>query len=346
MSPADQATVLIDGHQVRLSSLDKVIYPESGTTKGEILHYYVSIAPVLLPQLALRPVTRVRWPDGTAGPSFFEKNLPAGAPDWVSSVVLPAPGSQRDAETVRYPLVDDLATLVWLANLAALELHVPQWRLAPAYPTPSTSPITPAGRAANATAPTATQPLAAPPDRLVIDLDPGPPAGLAECARVALLVRPALIARGYRAIVPVTSGSKGLQLYARRAWVEAGEPNEVGSTADDAREVATELAREHPNLVLAQMKRSLRPGKVFLDWSQNHPVKTTICPYSLRGKNPLPWAAAPRRWDEIEAGANGGPLTQLQYAEVLRRVERDGDFMAALDDVDTERKPRRRGAQK
>ncbi len=322
MSPADQATVLIDGRQVRLSSLDKVIYPGSGTTKGEILHYYVTIAPVLLPQLARRPVTRVRWPNGTAGPSFFEKNLPAGAPDWVSSVVLPAPGSRRDTETVRYPLVDNLATLVWLANLAALELHVPQWRLDPGQAT------------------------AAPPDRLVIDLDPGPPAGLPECARVALLVRPALIARGYQAIVPVTSGSKGLQLYATRAPSDTAAPNGALSTADDARQVAEELARENPNLVLAQMKRSLRPGKVFLDWSQNHPVKTTICPYSLRGKNPLPWAAAPRRWEEIEAGANGAPFTQLQYAEVLRRVERDGDFMAELDDAGSEHTPPRRAAQK
>ena len=188
MSPDGEVRVDVGGRTLRLRRLDKVLYPETGTTKGEVLDYYARVSPLLLPHLARRPVTRKRWPDGVSGPSFFEKNLPRGTPDWVSSVTLPTPGSSSGHDDASYPLVLDLATLVWLANLAALELHVPQWQVGPRGAVKG-------------------------PDRLVIDLDPGPPAGLAECAAVALMVRERLVADGLSP-VPVTSGSKGMQLYA------------------------------------------------------------------------------------------------------------------------------------
>jgi len=255
------------------------------------------VSPLLLPHLARRPVTRKRWPDGVSGPSFFEKNLPRGTPDWVSSVRLPTPGSSSGRDDASYPLVLDLATLVWLANLAALELHVPQWQVGPRGAVKG-------------------------PDRLVIDLDPGPPAGLAECAAVALMVRERLVADGLSP-VPVTSGSKGMQLYA---------PLDGRSDADAVRgyaeRLAADLAREHPGLVVARMTKAIRPGKVLLDWSQNHAAKTTISPYSLRGR-PHPDAATPRTWDEVAAGG----LTQVSHREVLARVEQRGDLAATLLDA-------------
>lgn len=288
------AHIDVEGRTLRLSRLDKVLYPVTGATKGEVLDYYARIAPVLLPHLARRPVTRIRWPDGVAGPSFFEKNLPRGTPDWVRSAMLPTPGASSGRDEARFPLVLDLATLIWLANLASLELHVPQWQVGPR------------GAARN-------------PDRLVIDLDPGAPAGLDECAEVALLARERLEADGLRP-VPVTSGSKGLQLYA---------PLDGRRGADAVRAYAQALAgamaREHPGLVVARMTKAIRAGKVLLDWSQNHAAKTTISPYSLRGRD-QPYAAAPRLWSEITPGA----LRQVTYRELLARVDRDGDLAAAL----------------
>ncbi|HET6209806.1 MAG TPA: hypothetical protein VFD94_05465, partial [Jatrophihabitans sp.] len=180
--------VRVDGHQLALKRLDKVLYPESGTTKAEVLDYYARIAPVLLRYLADRPVTRIRWPDGVESKPFFEKNIPVHAPSWLPTVVLPTPGSTRNLETLRFPLLTDTAALIWAANLAALELHVPQWTVGPR------------GGVHN-------------PNRLVIDLDPGAPAGLAECAEAANLIAERLADDGLAA-VPVTSGSKGLQLYA------------------------------------------------------------------------------------------------------------------------------------
>jgi bifunctional non-homologous end joining protein LigD len=191
--------------------------------------------------------------------------------------------------------VEDLPTLVWMANLAALELHVPQWTVGP-------------------------RGGVHPPDRLVVDLDPGPPAGLAECATVAGIVRARLAEHGLAA-VPVTSGSKGLQLYVRLS----GEQS-VTVVNDYAHDLAESLAAEHPDLILAKMAKVLRPGKVLIDWSQNNPAKTTICPYSLRGRA-QPWVAAPRSWDELEAPAE---LHQLGYSEVLARIDQHGDLAAAL----------------
>ncbi|HET7304200.1 MAG TPA: non-homologous end-joining DNA ligase [Segeticoccus sp.] len=292
-------TVSVDGRSLKLSNLDKVLFPATETTKGEVLHYYARIAPVLLPHLTRRPVTRIRWPEGVSNQSFFEKNLPSGAPAWLPSVRLPAPGSRADRETITYPLVEDVATLTYLVNLASLELHVPQWQV-----DEDATPL--------------------PPNRLVIDLDPGSPAGLHECARVALLVRERLDGLGLRS-APVTSGSKGMQLYAQLSGAESSD-----EVRDRARELAQDLTRSHPELVLWKMTKSLRPGKVLLDWSQNVAAKTTISPYSVRGRE-APRVAAPRSWAEVERGAEEPTaLRQLEFDEVLDRVEADGDLFADL----------------
>ena len=290
MPEADVTRVEVAGRRLRLTSLDKLLFPATETTKGEVLSYYAQVADVLLPHLARRPLTRVRWPHGTADQSFFEKNLPSGAPSWLSRVKV---------DDVTYPMVDDLAQLTYLVNLNSIELHVPQWRVDDASTRQN-------------------------PDRLVIDLDPGAPAGLRECAQVALMVRERLDELGLD-LYPVTSGSKGMQLYATI-------PGDLTSdqTRDLAQQLAQELTKQHPELVVWKMTKSLRPGKVFLDWSQNVAAKTTICPYSLRGKE-TPTVAAPRTWDEIEQGAEApDSLQQLQLDEVLDRLEACGDPLTAL----------------
>jgi bifunctional non-homologous end joining protein LigD len=287
--------VRVDDHVLKLSNLHKVLYPATGTTKGEVLDYYARVAPLILRHIGRRPVTRKRWPDGVASEPFFEKNVPRGTPDWVPTVTIATPGSSRGRETVTFPIVEELATLTWLVNLAALEIHVPQWQVGP-------------------------RGAVRMPDRLVVDLDPGAPAGLRECAELALLVRDRLAHDGLRA-VPVTSGSKGLQLYAA---VSGRQDADV--LRGYAKRLAEELTRKHPRLVLAIMTRAARPGKVLLDWSQNHAAKTTICPYSMRGRE-HPNVAAPRTWDEIEDIDN---LRQLSYSQVLERLDRNGDLADAL----------------
>lgn len=309
--PQQEVRVEVEGRTLSVSNLDKVLYPRTGTTKGEVLHYYASIAPVLLPQLRDRAVTRVRWPHGVADQSFFEKNIPAGTPTWVRRVTVPTTGSRSARSggsggegTLAFPVVDDLATLTWLVNLAALELHVHQWRV---------DPSTGSGDGGD--------PVGA--DRIVIDLDPGEPAGLHECCQVALLARDLLATSGL-ASTPVLSGSKGLHLYAR---LSSYLPSEEAS--DLAREVAEQLQREHPKLVTATMTKSRRTGKVFLDWSQNAGSKTTVCPYSLRGRE-RPTVAAPISWAEVEAGAEDPlGLEQLGFEEVLGRVAEHGDLFGA-----------------
>jgi bifunctional non-homologous end joining protein LigD len=286
--------VSVDGRQLKLSRLEKVLYPEAGTTKAEVLDYVARIAPVLLPHIANRPVTRLRWPDGTSSKPFFEKNLPSHTPDWIRTVVLPTPGSTRDRETLRFPLFDDTASLIWATNLAALEWHVPQWTVGPRGGVHD-------------------------PDRLVIDLDPGPPAELAECARVALRIRERLTADGLEA-VPVSSGSKGLQLYVPIAGDQSAEV-----VSGYAKRLAESLARELPELVVARMTKTLRAGKVLLDWSQNNPAKTTISPYSLRGRA-QPWVAAPRTWEEL----TDDKIRHLLATEVLERVAEQGDLAKRL----------------
>jgi bifunctional non-homologous end joining protein LigD len=295
---AEEQVVEVDGRRMKLSNLDKVLYPATGTTKGEVLHYVAAVAEAMLPHLRDRPLTRMRWPDGVSGPMFVEKNLPRGTPAWVRRVRLPVPGSAADRETIDYPIIDDLPTLMWATNLAALELHVPQWTVGPRGGVHG-------------------------PDRLVIDLDPGPPAGLKECAQVACAVRDRLADDGLTAF-PVTSGSKGMQLYAAISGRQ-----DADAVREYARELAEELERAMPRLVVSRMTKSLRPGKVLLDWSQNHGAKTTIAPYSMRGRE-MPWVAAPRQWDEVDAG--GPRLRQIGIEEVLARLEEDGDLLADLLD--------------
>jgi bifunctional non-homologous end joining protein LigD len=297
----EEVRVDVGGRTLTISNLHKVLYPRTGTTKGEVLNYYAQVAPVLLPHLADRCVTRIRWPHGVQEGSFFEKNVPVRTPSWVRTAKVPTTGTRgpsRNGDTLVFPIVDDLATLTWLVNLAALELHVHQWT------------VDRRGRVHGA-------------DRLVIDLDPGEPAGLHECCTVALLVRDELAARGLAAR-PVLSGSKGLHLYA--ALPERLDPDESSALA---KEVAEELQGAHPRLVTATMTKARRTGKVFLDWSQNAGSKTTVSPYSLRGRD-LPTAAAPLTWAEVEAGAEDPlELRQVRFEEVLERIADHGDLFAA-----------------
>jgi bifunctional non-homologous end joining protein LigD len=296
MAKASQDQVVtVEGRTIKLTNLDKVLYPKTQTTKADVLSYYAHVGLTMLPHLRDRPATRKRWPDGVGEVKgkqptvFFNKDLAAGTPDWVQRRTI----SHRDHDN-DYPVINDLATLTWLAQLAALEIHVPQWRFGPD------------GRPQN-------------PDRLVLDLDPGPGVELAGCAWIAQLVRDILRDIGHDP-VPVTSGSKGIHLYA---------PLDGSQTPEQATQVAHELARalesDHPDLVISSMKRSQREGKVFIDWSQNNGAKTTVSPYSLRGRE-RPWVAAPRTWEELE----DPNLRQLEYEEVIARLADLGDPLAPL----------------
>lgn len=303
MSPSPEAQVVdVGGRRLRLTHLDKVLYPATGTTKAEVADYLVRVSGPLLAQLRDRPVTRIRWPHGTGDPQqFFEKNAPGGTPSWVRTARVRATGTDDEHVSARsrgtvvtFPLLDDVAALVWAANLSALELHTPQWRVGADG-----------------------EPL--PPDRLVVDLDPGEGAGLAQCAAVALAVRERLADDGLEAR-PVTSGGKGLQLYAP---IAGDQPGPV--VREYARRLAEGLAKDASRWVTATMTKSRRSGKVLVDWSQNHTAKTTITPYSLRGRA-RPTVAAPRRWDEI-----GDGLTQLELADVLTRLDAEGDLLAGAE---------------
>ena len=291
-----KSRVEVDGRRIVLSNLDKVLYPGTGFTKGEVIDYYARVAPVLLPHLADRPVSFKRYPDGVDGEGFFAKNAPRGTPDWVRTVRLPAPGSGMDRETLDYVVIQDLPTLVWAANLAALELHVPQWTVGPRGGVRQ-------------------------PDLLVLDLDPGAPATVVECARVACMLRDLLADDGLDAY-PKTSGSKGMQVYASVA--AASEER----TSAYARDLAQRLERQHPDLVVSRMAKNLRPGKVLVDWSQNNVAKTTVAPYSLRAR-PEPTASTPVSWDEVEECRRPGDLRFLAE-DVLERVEKDGDLFEPL----------------
>lgn len=286
-------TIQVGGHDLRLTNPDKVMYPATGTTKAEVVDYYRAVAPWFVAHASGRPATRKRWVDGVGteqhpGKAFFSKNLDSGTPDWVRTLTLSH--KDRDAE---YPLVDDAATLVWLAQIASLEIHVPQWRVGPRD-----------GRRN--------------PDRLVLDLDPGPGAGLAESVQVARLCKELLDGMGLPS-VPVTSGSKGIHLYATLdGTVTCAQATTV------AHELAKALEADHRQLVISSMSRDLRDGKVFVDWSQNNGNKTTVAPYSLRGRF-RPFVAAPRAWDELTDG-----LEHLEFPEVLERLRTRGDLMAPL----------------
>ena len=295
MAEAERSTVEVDGRRLSLSNLDKVLFPD-GFTKGEVVDYYVRVAPVLLPHVTGRPMSFQRFPDGTDTKGFFAKNAPRGTPDWVRTVKLPAPGSTMDRETLDYVVVDDLPTLVWAANLAALELHVPQWSVGPRGGVRE-------------------------PDRLVLDLDPGAPATAVECAEVALLLRDLVAADGLTAVVK-SSGSKGLQVYA------AVEPVSDRRTSDYAKHLAQTLEKSHPKLVVSQMRKDLRGGKVFVDWSQNNAAKTTVAPYALRAR-PEPWVSTPLTWDEVAAVRRPEDV-QFRAEQTLERVDEHGDLFAPL----------------
>ncbi len=283
--------------QLTLSNLEKVLYPRHGFTKGEVLDYYTRIAPVLLPHIRDRAMTFVRFPDGVGGGSFFEKDVSRHAPDWVRTARLAVGGRGQEPEIVEYPLLNDLPALVWAANLAALELHVHQWTVGPGDERST-------------------------PDRLVFDLDPGPGATVVDCCRVAERLHEVLVPDGLTPVAK-TSGSKGMQLYAGVVTTDAAEPSRY------AKALAERLAAETPDLVVARMTKNLRPGKVFIDWSQNNPYKTTVAPYSLRGRDE-PTVSAPVTWDEVRACRH---VTHLRFTagEVLRRVEDLGDLFADLE---------------
>jgi bifunctional non-homologous end joining protein LigD len=300
MSPAaEKVPVQVDGRQLTLSNLDKVLYPEVGFTKGEVIDYYTRIAAVLLPHVQDRPLTFKRYPEGVEGQFFFAKNAPSHTPDWVRTVELPSPGSTKKRDTINYPVMCDLPTLVWAANLAALELHVPMWR------------VTRTGKPKH-------------PDMMVFDLDPGPPATIVECCEVARHVRGVLDEDGLTSY-PKTSGSKGLQLY-----VPLDEKAPWEDVHAYARTLAQRLEKEHPQLVVWNMKKELRTGKVLVDWSQNNAAKTTVAVYSLRARA-TPTVSTPVAWDEVESCSRPEDL-RFTSADVLQRVEQHGDLFAATLD--------------
>ncbi|MHB1584630.1 MAG: non-homologous end-joining DNA ligase [Acidimicrobiales bacterium] len=300
--------VELDGHPLTLTNLDKVLYPASGFTKGDVIAYYLAIAPVLLPHVLDRPLTLRRFPDGVDAESFYEKHKPRGTPPWVRSIHLPRTPGSRESGTVEHVVVCDAATLAWTANLAALELHVPMWR------------IDRRGRPD-------------PPDLMVFDLDPGAPATIVECAEVALLLREALGSAHRWEAHPKTSGSKGMQLYVRLPDRDRPESWEANATRPQAEEIARTLAAEHRDLVVANMRKDLRAGRVLIDWSQNHVAKTTVAPYSLRARTE-PTVSTPLTWDEVRrcAEGSGSYVPRFLPHEVLERVEAGGDLFAALVD--------------
>ncbi|KDE98988.1 ATP-dependent DNA ligase [Mycolicibacterium aromaticivorans JS19b1 = JCM 16368] len=279
------------GPRVVLTNADKVLYPSTGTTKADVFSYYTTIADVMLPHIAGRPVTRKRWPNGVGEPAFFEKQLASSAPGWLERATV----DHRSGSTT-YPIIETPTGLAWIAQQASLEVHVPQWR------------FTANGKIGPAT-------------RLVFDLDPGEGVTMPQLCEVANAVRELMDDIGLT-VYPLTSGSKGLHLYAPLA-----DPVSSSGAVVVARRVAEQLEKSMPKLVTATMTKSLRAGKIFLDWSQNNGSKTTIAPYSLRGRD-TPTVAAPRTWDEI-----GDPaLRHLEYHEVLARVAEQGDLLAGLDD--------------
>ena len=294
MSGSERVPVTVDGRQLSVSNLDKVMYPLIGFTKAQVIDYYVRVAPVMLVHIGDRGITLRRWPDGVTGESFFEKRCPKHRPGWVGTCA--GPGDRGGS--IDYCRLDSVASLAWSANLAALEIHAPM------------------ARCADIDSPT----------MVVFDLDPGAPATIIECCRVALHIREILDAVGLAAWAK-TSGSKGLQLY-----VPLNRPHTHDHAAGFARAVAQLLEQRIPAAAVSVMKRSLRSNKVFIDWGQNAHFKTTIAPYSLRGRD-RPTASTPITWDEVSDGADGEPLT-FTAPEALERVEELGDLFAPTATVE------------
>jgi bifunctional non-homologous end joining protein LigD len=287
---AKETVVDIEGKHLKLSNLDKVLYPEAGFTKGQVIDYYVRIAPVLLPHLHGRPLTMKRYPNGVSGPFFYEKNCPEHRPEWVQTVRVWSSGNNK---WMNYCLAEDLPTLVWAANLADLELH------------------TSLSLGKDILRPTF----------LVFDLDPGPPANIVQCCQVGLWVRD-IFAKLQLQSFAKTSGSKGLQIY-----VPLNTAVTYDQTKPFAHELARLLERQHPELVVSDMKKALRTGKVLVDWSQNDDHKTTVCVYSLRAKE-RPTVSTPVKWEEVENCLKKGDPTLLVFEsdEVLARAKKYGDL--------------------
>ena len=284
------STVEIQGRQLKLSNLQKVLYPATGFTKKDVIDYYVRIAPAILPHLHGRALTRKRYPDGVDGEPFFEKNAPMHKPDWVKTAPIWSEGGHR---TVNYILANDLPTLVWLANLAALELH-PSLALAKDIKCPT---------------------------EMVFDLDPGPPADIVQCCQVAMWLREIFEHFGIQSF-PKTSGSKGLQLY-----VPLNTPTTFDATKLFSRALAQLLEQEHPEHVVSDMKKKIRTGKVLVDWSQNDEHKTTVAVYSLRARQ-HPTASTPVTWDEVERALKkkDAGLLVFEAPQVVARFDKMGDL--------------------
>jgi bifunctional non-homologous end joining protein LigD len=284
--------VEVDGRRLKLSNLDKIFYPGPGFTKGQVIDYYTRVAPAVLPHLRDRPLTMKRYPDGVEGEFFYEKQRPKHAPEWVRTFGVPS-----DKRVIDYVIADDLPTLVWLANLADLELH------------------TFLARAPDMNAPT----------MVAFDLDPGEPAGLLECARVALLLRDLIGELGLDCF-PKTSGSKGIQVY-----MPLNTDVSYQRTKPFAHAVARMLEQRRPELIVSKMSKQLRRGKVLIDWSQNDEKKTTVCVYSLRARE-RPTVSTPLRWKEIEQALDAGEQAALRFdaEQVLERVEDHGDLFAPV----------------
>jgi bifunctional non-homologous end joining protein LigD len=286
--------VEVAGRRLRLSNLDKVFYPATGFTKGQVVDFYTRIAPALLPHLRDRPLTLKRYPDGVEGPHFYEKQCPSHRPDWVETAAVVA---EREKKTINFCLANDLATLVWLANLADLELHT-----------------------SLSTAPDVQRPT-----MMVFDLDPGEPAAILECAQVGLWLRQTLADLGLESFAK-TSGSKGLQVYV---------PLNAAVTYDETKPFSHALARiterQHPELVVSKQKKELRRGKVLVDWSQNDDFKTTACVYSLRARE-RPTVSTPVEWEEVEQALSKRAPERLVFESeaVLERVEQRGDLFAPV----------------
>ena len=288
MAEAERVEVTVDGRRLSVSNLDKVLYPLVGFTKAQVIDYYVRVAPMLLPHIADRGITLRRWPDGVTSDSFFEKRCPPHRPGWVGTCV--GPGDRRGG--IDYCRLDSVAAIAWAANLAALEIH---------------SPMARCGEIDS-------------PSMVVFDLDPGDPATIVECCRVALAIRSVLESVGLASCAK-TSGNKGLQLY-----VPLNSPHTHDDASDFALAVAQLLEQDSPELVSSNMNRKRRANKIFVDWSQNSRHKTTIAPYSLRGRD-RPTASTPLSWDEVADGADGEPLV-FEAGEVLDRIAELGDLFA------------------
>ena len=305
----DKIPVQIEGRALTLTNLTKVLYPADGFTKAEVLDYYQRISAMLLPHIAGRPMTLKRYPEGVDGEAFFQKHATAHRPDWIRTEDVESHSSRaRDpGATISYLVIDDLPALIWAANLAALELHVPMWRF-----------------------PRGAEPA---PDLLVFDLDPGAPATVVECCRVAEGLRPLLESEGLRPLAK-TSGGKGLQLYAAISGLTAEQ------ATDQARSFAQRMEHELPELVVSRMTKTLREGKVLIDWSQNNGSKTTVAPYSLRART-HPTVSTPVTWDEVAACRHPDDLF-FTAPDVLDRISEHGDLFAPL----IKELPLRRGARR